>query len=186
MVKVETSAETVILLGTYNGEPFLKEQVDFILGQSYSDWILLIHDDGSTDRTVRIIKEYTRRYPGKIVFVDDRIVLGSAVKNFSHLVEIARKDFDFKYLSFSDQDDVWLPEKLEKSIKRMRELEEKYGKDIPLLVYTDLKVVNKKLNLTSLSMWKDNKINPWRNQTQMLILRNFIPRCTVFDEKNCC
>ena len=58
-----------ILMSTYNGERYLREQIDSLLSQTNKDWILYIRDDGSTDGTVLIVKEYEREYPYKIVLL---------------------------------------------------------------------------------------------------------------------
>ena len=57
-----------ILLATYNGEKYFSEQIESVLSQTYQDWKLWIHDDGSKDNTVQIIRNYTNQYPEKIVF----------------------------------------------------------------------------------------------------------------------
>ncbi len=133
-----------ILMSTYNGERFLAQQLDSILEQTYKDWTLLIRDDGSSDRTPEIIADYAQKDP-RIVFInpDQRDNLG-VIKNFYTLLKYQEADFYF----FCDQDDVWLPEKLELCIQEGR----KYPADKPLLVYTDLKVVNQDLEVQHPSM----------------------------------
>ncbi|AWN19191.1 glycosyltransferase family 2 protein [Streptococcus sobrinus] len=133
-----------ILMSTYDGERFLAQQLDSILEQSLKDWTLLIRDDGSSDRTPEIIADYARRDP-RIVFInpDQRENLG-VIKNFYTLLKYQEADFYF----FCDQDDVWLPEKLELCLKEGQN----YPADKPLLVYTDLKVVNQDLEVQHTSM----------------------------------
>lgn len=143
-----------ILLATYNGEKYIREQLDSILNQTYKNIRILIHDDGSSDNTVYIIKEYEKNYPDKIVFIDDGIKTGGAVWNFEHLMKHATAE----YIMFSDQDDIWLPDKIEISLKEVLELEKKYGKETPILVYTDAIVIDEKKNVLSKSFWKYTKI----------------------------
>ncbi len=171
-----------ILMATYNGEHFLKEQLDSILEQTFTNWILIIHDDGSTDSTVKIIEEYAKKYPDKIVFWDDGITYRDATKNFGHLVEIAREKFQFDYVAFSEQDDVWFPDKLKKSIQKLKELENIHGTDTPLLIYTDLLIVDERLNPIS-SMWKYQKVNPEKNKLTNLLLGNIVTGCTILMNK---
>ena len=64
-----------ILMATYNGEKYLREQIDSILNQTYKDWRLLVRDDGSTDRTVAIINEYVSRYKDKIILIEEKQIL---------------------------------------------------------------------------------------------------------------
>lgn len=75
-----------ILLATYNGEKYFSEQIESLLSQTYQGWKLWIHDDGSEDNTVQIIKNYTNQYSQKIVFLDDTISCGGAKENFSYLL----------------------------------------------------------------------------------------------------
>lgn len=101
-----------VLMSTYNGEVFLKEQIDSILAQEKIDVHLTIRDDGSTDRTVEILKNYESLYPSKI-----RVITGENLgykKSFFELLKLAQPDYDF--YAFSDQDDIWLPEKCFKAV----------------------------------------------------------------------
>jgi len=137
-----------ILLAAYNGERFLKQQIDSILAQSNQDWQLLIRDDNSSDSTVNIIKDYTVKYPHKIRLIeDDRGRLGPAL-NFGKLLEHTDND----YVMFSDQDDVWLPDKIDLTLNTMKDAEEIYP-NMPILVHTDLKVVNEDLKIIADSLW---------------------------------
>ena len=71
-----------ILLATYNGERYLDEQIRSILNQTYKDWRLIVHDDGSTDRTKEIIQHYSKQYDKNIVYLKDAVVTGGAKNNF--------------------------------------------------------------------------------------------------------
>ncbi len=168
-----------ILMATYNGEKYISEQIDSILNQTYKNWQLLIHDDGSSDRTVEIVKEYIKTYPEKILLIEDGIKCGGAKENFAHLMQTVKDNFSFDYIMFSDQDDVWLPNKIEVSLKKIKQLEIKWGKDIPLLVYTDLKVVDKNLKLINKSLWKYQKVDPSHNTLNRILLQNIVTGCTM-------
>jgi glycosyltransferase involved in cell wall biosynthesis len=168
-----------ILMATYNGEKYLVEQLDSIINQTYKNWILVIHDDGSIDSTIDIIKEYVNKYSDKIILVEDNIKCGGAKENFFHLINIAKSNFNFDYIMFSDQDDVWLPEKIEITLNKMIETENKYGKNKPILVHTDLKIVDENLNLISNSFWEYQKINPLNNSLNCLLLENTVTGCTM-------
>ena len=168
-----------ILMATYNGEKFISQQIQSILNQTYKNWKLIIHDDGSNDSTINIIKKFVKNNPYKIFFVEDRIKCGGAKENFAHLMQIAKEGFNFDYIMFSDQDDVWFPKKVEISLKKMQELETKWGKNIPLLVYTDLEVVNENLKRICSSFWKYQRLNPSRNALNYLLIQNVITGCTT-------
>jgi len=173
-----------ILMATYNGEKFIKEQIDSILSQTYRNWQLLIHDDGSSDRTVKIVEEYKRKYPNKIILIEDGIKCGGAKENFAHLMLIVRRRFKyFDYIMFSDQDDVWLPEKIKITLQTILEMESKYGVNSPILVHTDLKVVDEKLNIISESFWNYQNIDPTNNALNCLILENTVTGCTMMINK---
>lgn len=131
-----------ILMSTYNGEKFVAEQIESIQKQTYTDWNLIIRDDGSKDGTCEIIENFINN--------DSRIKLIRAenvgvIKSFHELV-INNNDADFYF--FADQDDYWLPEKL----TIMLEEAKKHDNTIPVMYYTDLKVTDKDLNVTSESM----------------------------------
>lgn len=105
-----------ILMSTYNGEEYIREQLDSILAQSYPDVDILIRDDGSSDDTFVILKEYEemhqniRAYQGKNIGVN---------KSFFELL----KKSDADYVGFCDQDDYWLPEKIEVAVKQLESME---------------------------------------------------------------
>ena len=147
-----------ILLATYNGATFLAAQLDSILGQTHTDWRLIIGDDGSTDGTREVIGAYRARFPEKIVTLGERTENVGVVRNFSRLIEHAEAD----YVALCDQDDVWKPEKLELSLDKMRALEAKHGADTPLLVFTDLSVVDRDLRVVHPSFWRYQQIRPER------------------------
>ncbi|HEO2798974.1 TPA: glycosyltransferase family 2 protein [Streptococcus agalactiae] len=133
-----------ILMATYNGEKFLAQQIESIQKQTFKEWNLLIRDDGSSDKTCDIIRNFTAK-DSRIRFINENEHhnLG-VIKSFFMLVNYEVADFYF----FSDQDDVWLPEKLSVSLEAAKHK----ASDVPLLVYTDLKVVNQELNILQDSM----------------------------------
>lgn len=98
-----------ILMATYNGEAHLAEQLDSLLRQTYANWRLTIHDDGSTDGTLAVIRQYAAQ-DARIGLLDDGITGLGAARNFLHLME----QVEGQYYLFCDQDDIWLPEKIEK------------------------------------------------------------------------
>ena len=133
-----------ILLSTYNGEQFLAEQIQSIQQQTIQDWKLLIRDDGSTDRTREIIQEFVAQ-DSRIHWINENESKNlGVIKSFHNLAQFEEADVYF----FSDQDDVWLPQKLELSLAEAR----KYPAEMPLMVYMDLTVVNQDLEVLSSSM----------------------------------
>ena len=133
-----------ILLSTYNGEQFLAEQIQSIQQQTVQDWKLLIRDDGSRDRTREIIQEFVAQ-DSRIHWINEHETRNvGVIKSFHSLAQFEAADVYF----FSDQDDVWLPQKLELSLAQAR----KYPAEMPLMVYMDLTVVNQDLEVLSRSM----------------------------------
>jgi glycosyltransferase involved in cell wall biosynthesis len=164
-----------ILMAVYNGEEFISEQINSILNQKCTDWILTIRDNCSTDNTVKVIENYVMNHPNKIRLIKSNTNIG-ACQNFAKLLE----ESDAPYVMFSDADDVWQPDKIEITLNKMKEMEKYFGYELPLLVHTDLKVVNKNLKTISSSFWKYQKLNPKKGRVlNRLIVGNVVTGCTV-------
>lgn len=129
-------SEIGILLAAYNGRQYISMQLESLLAQTYTDWKLFIRDDGSNDQTVSIINEYVQKDKRISIVEDDGKNLGSC-QNFAALMNLSRGRFD--YIMFCDQDDYWLPFKIEETLSHVQRLEAKYKKELPLLVYTNFK-----------------------------------------------
>lgn len=163
-----------ILLTTYNGEKYLREQMDSIFSQTYTNWRIIIVDDCSTDNTCPIIMEYKRKYPNKIELYKHNENSGDPASNFFELLNISRAE----YVMFCDQDDVWLENKIEMTIKAMKELENKH-EQLPVLVHTDLKVVDSKLNVLANSMVRYQKLDSNSKTLKELVVQNNVTGCTT-------
>ena len=136
----------LIMLSTYNGNKYIREQLDSLYSQKDVEIHILVRDDGSKDDTVEILKEYRQKY-GKMTIYRDKNV--GAAMSFHILMKYAYNDFsNYNYYAFSDQDDVWLPEKIALQVAEAT----KHPQEEPLLVYTDLKVVDENLNVQHESM----------------------------------
>lgn len=161
-----------ILLSTYNGDRYLKEQLDSLFNQTYKDWILYIRDDGSTDSTLRIIEKYINTNSNIFLIKDSkehRGVLGS----FLYLLENVHSE----YYMFCDQDDVWLPNKIETSYSEILNLENG-NVNIPALTFTDLCVVDETLSIISKSMWKYTRLDRVMS-SKYLYVSPYITGCTM-------
>ncbi len=99
-----------IIMGTYNGEKYIREQLDSILAQTYPIKEIIIQDDGSTDGTIAICEEYATKHPN-VHFSRNEHNLG-----FNLNFKIAAMKATGDYVAFSDQDDVWFAEKIAKQV----------------------------------------------------------------------
>ena len=168
---------TEILLATYNGEKYLEEQIDSIFSQTYTKWNLIIRDDESEDNTLQIIQKYIKKYPQKILLISGdyhKSRLGAS-QNFSTLLKYSTAD----YIFFSDQDDIWLKNKVRNSIELMRKLESSYGNTLPILIHTDLNVVNARLDCIHSSYWQQQHLDPVKSDLKHFLVRNLVTGCTV-------
>ena len=176
---IECKTKIAILMATYNGAEYVGEQLDSILNQSSENWTLYIHDDGSNDDTRNIINQYARRYPEKIVVIEGPST-GGAKTNFFYLMKEVTAD----YIMFSDQDDFWLPEKIEKTYAKCLELENGHL-DEPVATFTDLKVVDQKLKVISEKMSSYQTLNMDNTEFNKLMIQNIVTGCTMMINRTC-
>ena len=159
-----------ILLATYNGEKYVGEQIESILTQTYKNINLIISDDKSQDNTRKIIEEYAKKDQRITIFFQEENL--GYIKNFEFLIKQVKSN----YFMLSDQDDVWLPEKVEKSIKKLKE-------ENADLVFGDLEVVDQSLHTIYPSfgdfMKLNRKIKKCKNSYEMNYLYNCVTGCTL-------
>ena len=123
-----------------NGEKYIHAQILSILRQTEPDVSLLISDDASADRTPAIAADYAELYPDRVTFLRRKEPSGSAAKHFMTVLH-DRADED-SYVCFADQDDVWHPDKMEKTLAAMKKAEKRYGTHTPLIVHCDMRVTD--------------------------------------------
>lgn len=154
-----------ILMATYNGEKYLDTQITSIINQTYSNWQLLIHDDGSTDNTVGIIKKWAN-IDSRIKLIDDEVRLHNPGKNFLHLLKYSKSDF----ICFADQDDYWFENKLEKNLPYF------YNINVPLLISSSCFVWRSDINKISDRI----NFNVAEKLEDFLFLNGGIQGCSMF------
>ena len=165
-----------ILMATYNGQDFVAEQIESILGQSCQNYTLHIHDDASIDSTFDIIVRFAHKFPKKIIATQSSINSGSAKYNFLDMMISNKND----YVMLSDQDDIWLLDKVERTLDRMKKMESEFGADTPLLVHTDLRVVSQDATcITSPSFRVAMNSDFSRTMLKHQIIQNTFTGCTV-------
>ena len=160
-----------ILLSTYNGAKFLRQQLDSLFVQSYTSFKIFVRDEGSQDTTLDILKSYD------VKLLPSNTNLGPK-KSFITLLNYTIKKSEFDYFMFCDQDDVWCADKVEKTLNKMLNMEATYG-NIPTLVHTDLEVVDESLKTIASSMWRYEHILPNKNAFGRLLIQNTITGNTV-------
>lgn len=168
-----------ILLSTYNGEKYLSFLLDSLLSQTYKDFKVVVRDDGSSDNTIQILEQYIDKYPDFIIQVDKSSSNIGVIKSFERLLKESMSQF----VMFCDQDDVWFPDKIEKTFSKMKEYETQVY-NLPILIHTDLCVVDSQMNVIANSFWKYSNINPsFLLDFNYLGVCNSVTGCTVMVNK---
>lgn len=129
-----------VLMSTYNGQKYLREQLDSILHQEGVGVSILVRDDGSTDETLSILSGYVENYPNIELIKGENI---GFAESFMSLVYKTSEYDDIDYYAFSDQDDVWLPDKLSSAVAMLETIS---NKETPNLYFSTARAVDENLN----------------------------------------
>lgn len=177
----------IVMMSTYNGERYLPEQINSILQQKDVKVILLVRDDGSQDKTLDILEEYSQRYDNVSYFT------GNNLRSCGSFMNLVKESPDAPYYAFSDQDDVWLENKLSMALKLLKQETE----NIPLLYYSNLVITDE--NLIQKGMYFKKKLSIENKYSSLveytctgctmvfnkllrdLLLVNSMPDCTMHD-----
>lgn len=157
-----------IAMATYNGEEFLAQQIDSILNQSWKNIELIICDDHSDDSTVEIIERYVKENKCIKLYKNESRV--GVVKNFEKAIGLSSAS----YIALSDQDDIWVENKLELLMSEMHKLEQSYD-HLPLMVHSDLSMIDDVNNTLNNSYFKFKDYNLKKTKD----LNHIISRCGV-------
>lgn len=128
--------KVVVLMSTYNGEKYLKEQIESLKNQQQVELEILVRDDGSTDTTKDILEEYSK--DGILTWYD-----GSNLRPARSFMELLFKAPEAEFYAFCDQDDFWMPDKLKIAVSKMKNI----SKETPVLYYGRPRLVDKNLVL---------------------------------------
>ncbi|QLP48988.1 glycosyltransferase family 2 protein [Klebsiella michiganensis] len=163
-----------IVLATHNGERYISEQLTSILKQTHKKINIIVTDDGSTDDTIKIVKDYISR--------DDRVFLfekksnEGVIANFNNGLTQTTSN----YIMFSDQDDVWDLSKVSLMLNEIVKKEKKDGAIGACLVFSDLRVVDEDLKIISESFYDYNKLDPLNNlELRYLKWRSSVYGCSM-------
>ena len=154
-----------IAMATYNGEKYLKEQLESIYAQTYKNIEVIVTDDCSTDKTVEILKQYAASYQLKY-FVNEQNL--GYVKNFEKAISLCSGDF----IALSDQDDIWEKDKLEILLNKI-------GSN--LLIHSDCSIIDNQSNMIK-PYWKEK--NLYHTDFRTLLFKNVVTGCTVLFNKD--
>ena len=165
-----------ILLSVYNGEKYLSQQLESILQQNHQNWQLIIRDDGSKDGSVRLINKFIKENPGKTKLVQDQFGNIGYSASFTELL----KHSTAAYIMFCDQDDIWYPDKVSELLSEIR-LEEQRDPFKPILVFSDMEVVN--VELKAIDTLKKQFRLKQNISPQSFFLRNYAPGCNMIFNK---
>lgn len=168
--------KVAILMATYNGEKYISQQIDSIIKQTYTNWSLFISDDGSTDKTMDIVSKYVEQYPDKIFVIQGEKEKHGAKENFDFLLQNVK---GYRYYMFSDQDDVWLENKIKVLMKKMEQMEQIEDRNTPVMVFSDMKVVDSQLNIIADSFLKYSNLIWTNNILESYLLHNYTAGCSM-------
>lgn len=168
MKKRNSDKRVCVLMSSYNGEAFIKEQIESILNQSCEEISLLIRDDGSSDRTVDIVEsmksENITLYKGSNIGVQ---------KSFSKLIKTALDmKQNFQFFAFADQDDVWESGKLVRAVEKLNGMD----MTLPCMYFSNLEITDEKLNHVGYVYKKKQKRTITKKTS---LVRNYAYGCTM-------
>lgn len=166
-----------IIMAVYNGETYLAEQIDSILQNSYQNFTLHIFNDNSGDRSRQIIEDYAEKHPGKI-YGHHHTENHGVVRNFLEGTSV----MDADYYMFCDQDDIWLPDKIQQSLQSMEQLEAKFPHQ-PCVIFGDARVVNQDLQEIAPSFQKQSGYHTQSLDPAHILMENKLIGCTMLFNK---
>lgn len=169
---------------TYNAQKYLEEQLQSIADSTVKDFVIHIFDDGSTDKTLEVIKSFQRKHSDCNIKCEVNENNLGAWRNFLVGVQkVGNKIIDDDYIMLSDQDDIWKDDKISLTYNAMKMLEKEYGKDKPLLVSTDVTLIDEDKNILSKSYAARNNFNTSHTDLPHALMENHVQGCTIMINK---
>lgn len=143
--------KVAVLMSTYNGERYIKEQLESLLAQTYKKIEIYIRDDGSKDETVNIVKEYKEKFDNIVLIEGENL---GFIDSFFELLKVCN---DATYYAYCDQDDVWMRDKIERAVQFL----DKTSSNKPALYFSNSDYYDSDMNF--LATAEKNKIYNFRN-----------------------
>lgn len=175
-----------IILAAYNGKKYIEEQIRSILDNEYKNIRVWVFDDGSIDGTDEIIKGLEHNYPERISFYKNsenkgltRNFLEGVLMVSNWVKEEGKGQNNTNYYMFSDQDDFWHKDKINKSLHKIISTEKKYDDNKPVVVYSDALVVDEHLKVINSSFHKSNNLDVSKTDLSHLLMENKLIGCTI-------
>ena len=176
---LNSSEIAIILLSTYNGSEFLEEQLQSLFAQTES-FHLICRDDGSSDSTLEILETWANKYEQITLLKDpDQRNLGVILSFFS-LLQFAKENTKAKYFFFCDQDDLWYPDKVSRSIQALIGAEKNKSNSTPILYHTDLDLISANGKYLNTTFWKKMHLDPEKSkQLNRILCQPTITGCSM-------
>lgn len=179
----EENPRVAIVLATYNGEDFLREQLDSLLAQRYSNFVIVARDDISGDATPAILQHYASAHPEKFRLLEGGTENLGASANFSTLIEyvLAHKEslgLGRAYIMCCDQDDEWYSDKIDKSMQAMLALEAERPYRA-CLIHSDLRVIDAQGQELAPSFFAYQGIRAHKHSFGRMLVSNSVTGCTA-------
>ena len=166
-----------VVLATWNGAPYLEQQLKSLERQSLRPTRVLVHDDGSTDGTLSILDRWIQAHRGWIELLaplDSRL---GPTQAFSRLLLASQA----AYIALCDQDDIWSVDRLKVGLSQLqaKEAKSKLGQQQPLLLHSDATLIDAQGHQLNHSLWQWHQVNPQNCSLVRLAQRNQVTGCTI-------
>lgn len=173
-------------MATCNGEAYLSRQIASIASQSLPPSRLIIRDDASTDSTPELLRSLQKYPPFDIeILVEIGEQRLGPRENFNRALLWLQKIGPSPVILLSDQDDLWYPDKIRKSLLCLDRLQQRFGEMTPLLVFSDLDLVDLQEKSLGQTFFQRQHLNPFHHQWQQLVLQNVITGCSAAFNRAC-
>tara|TARA_B110000879_G_C11166566_1_gene511525 strand:+ start:826 stop:1962 length:1137 start_codon:yes stop_codon:yes gene_type:complete len=163
-----------VAMASYNGERFIAQQLESIIQQDYPNIEIIISDDKSSDRTIQILKSYVQMNSSVTIKIYSNQENLGYIKNFEHAIKFCSGD----YIAFSDQDDIWQPNKISIQVEEMIRTN-------ALACYSDASLVDEAGECLNANLWagKFSRIMPSELNFRSFYLANCVSGCTLLIDR---